>query len=140
MKSSMQGLFLSLVFVFALLCLFAAGSAEAVSIGEPAAHQVFLFEHTNYGGANMSFEFDKDVPDLTKWRLSNSKKNWNDVISSLKVGKNTKILLYKHINYSVLLGTIQGDGTNVKAIPSLHSFGYGDQVSSFKVRMSDYAQ
>ena len=140
MKRSEHGLVLFLAFVFALLCLTAAGSAVPANAYEPAGHQVFLYEDTNFGGASMSFEFDKDVPDLTKWRLGNTAKSWNDVLSSLKVGKNTKILLYKHTNYNTLLGTIQGDGTNVKTIPSLHSFGYGDQVSSFKVRMSDYAQ
>jgi len=115
-------------------------SDAAFPIGDPAPHQVFLFEHTNYGGASLGFEFDQDVADLTKWRLPNSKKSWNDVISSLKLGKNTKIILYQHTNYGGNSITLQADGQTIKNYPNLHSISWGDYVSSFKVRMSDYAQ
>jgi len=107
---------------------------------DPSYSQVFLYEHTSYGGASLSFTYDQDVADLTKWRLPNSKKNWNDVISSLKVGKFAKITLYQHINYGGNFVTITADGQNVKNQPNLHSIGWGDYVSSFRVRMNEYGQ
>ena len=115
-------------------------SGAAFPIGDPASHQVFLFEHTNYGGASLGFDIDQDVIDLTKWRLPNSKKSWNDVISSLKLGKNVKITLYEHTKYGGKSITLQAEGQNVKNYPNLHSIGWGDYVSSFRVRTSDYAQ
>lgn len=115
-------------------------SLWAADIGDPSFAQVFLYEHTNYGGATMSFMYDKDVPDLTKWRLPNSKKSWNDVLSSVKLGRNVKIVLYQHINYGGASITLQADGVNNKNYSSLHSFGWGDKASSFKVRMCDTPQ
>jgi hypothetical protein len=124
---------------FSISC-FLVGISFAVDMGDPAHYQVFLYEHANYGGATLSFAFDTDVPDLTKWHLPNSSKKWNDVISSIKVGKNTKIILYEHINYKGAKIILQGNGQKNKNYPNLHSFGWGDKISSFKVRRSDYAQ
>jgi len=140
MKKFAQGFIKSLLTVFLLAVFFVFMSGAAFSLGDPAAHQVFLFEHINYGGASLGFDIDQDVADLTKWRLPNSKKSWNDVISSLKLGKNVKITLYQHTNYGGTSITLQAEGQNVKNYSSLHSIGWGDYVSSFRVRMSDYAQ
>jgi len=126
--------------VFAGICLLIAGSALAVDIGNPSYSQVFLYEHTDYGGSNMSFQYDYDVPDLTRWRLLNSSKSWNDRLSSVKLGRNVKIILYEHINYKGASITIQADGNNQKDYSNLHSYGWGDKASSFKVRMCDNAQ
>lgn len=115
-----------------------AGNSLA-DIGNPSYCQVFLYEHTNYGGATMSFMYDYDVADLTKWRLPNSSKSWNDRLSSLKLGKSVKIVLYEHINFKGKSITLQANGSAQKNYPSLHSFGWGDKASSFKVRMCDYA-
>ena len=121
------------VMLGAVVALHSAGFADLV----PADHQVFVYEHTNYGGNYMSFEFDTLVPDLTKWRVLNSKDNWNDRISSIKVGKNTKIILFEHTNYKgatiTLLGTGSGGAGNFAAMPS----GWNDKASSFKVVMGD---
>ena len=126
--------------VFAGICLLIAGSALAVDIGNPSYSQVFLYEHTNYGGANMSFQYDYQVADLTKWRLPNSKNSWNDRLSSVKLGRNVKIVLYEHINFKGKSITLQANGSQQKNYSSLHSFGWGDKASSFKVRMCDNAQ
>jgi len=126
--------------VLALLVL-AGAATKVISAGAadytPSDNQVFFYEHTNYGGAWMSQEFDKLVPDLTKWRLPNSSANWNDRISSIKVGKNAKVILFEHTNYKgatiTLLGTGSHGAGNFPAMPS----GWNDKVSSFKVVMGD---
>jgi hypothetical protein len=58
----------------------------------------------------------------------------------MKVGKNAKITFYEHTNYRGASVTVQGDGRSIKKYPTLHNIGWGDKASSFKVRMSDYAQ
>lgn len=117
-----------------LLSSFMTGTASGVDIGDPADQQVFLYEHTNYGGANMSFSVGTRVSDLRQWRLPNSKKNWNDVISSIKVGKRARIILYKHINFEHELTTIDADCQNIKYFSNLHSYGWGDDISSFEIK------
>jgi hypothetical protein len=121
--------------VLALLVL--AGAATKVSAVEAGDNQVFFFENTNYGGASMSFEYDKLVPDLTKWKLTNSKLTWNDRISSIKVGKNAKVILFADINYKGDTITLLGTGSHgVGNFPTMPS-GWNDKVSSFKVVMGD---
>ena len=111
---------------------------EGMADVEPADNQVILYEDINYGGQTMSFEYDKAIPDLTKWKLTNSKNTWNDRISSIKVGKNAKITLYGDINYKgdniPLLGTGSGGVGN---FPNLVSIGWNDKASSFKVSMGN---
>lgn len=122
------------------ICLLIPGVALAVDIGNPSPNQVFLYEHTNYGGASMSFQYTYVVADLTKWRLANSSKSWNDRLSSLKLGRNVKIILYEHINFAGASITLRANGSAQKNYPNLHGFGWGDKVSSFKVRMCENAQ
>jgi len=106
---------------------------------EPKPYQVFFYEDVGFEGAAIGYEYDSDVKDLTKLLVLDSSNNWNDRISSIKIGKNAKVVLYEHVGcddrsaYIVL----QGDGQSVAKYDSLHSIGWGDRVSSFKVRMSD---
>ena len=62
------------------------------------------------------------------------------MLSSVKLGRNVKIVLYQHINYGGASITLQADGVNNKNYSSLHSFGWGDKASSFKVRICDTPQ
>lgn len=122
------------------IVLLIAGGALAVDIGNPSYSQVFLYQDVNYGGATLSFQYEYDVADLTRWRLPNSSKSWNDQISSLKLGRNVKIILYQHVNFRGESITLQADGIHQKNYATLHNFGWGDKVSSFRVRMCDNAQ
>ncbi len=109
-------------------------SYQAVgAIGDPSEFQVFLYEHTNYGGNTMSFSVGQSVADLRQWKFLGSKTNWNDKISSMKIGKFAKIIFYDNINYDKKLSEIEGDGYNVKYVPSLHVYNWGDKISSFQV-------
>ena len=103
-----------------------------------AAHdQVILYEHINWGGHSMSFQYDKDVPDLTKWKFVGSSTSWNDKISSIKVGSDAKIILYEHTNYRGASITLQGTRSGGAGdFPDLRKIGWNDRVSSFKVRMA----
>ncbi len=123
--------FISLAFLSPFLSYKAIGD-----IGDPNSEQVFLFEHTNYGGNSMSFFINDKVADLTKWKFINSKTTWNDKISSMKIGRNAKIIFYNDINFKKKLSEIEGDGINVKYVPSLHTYGFGDKISSFEVKIS----
>jgi len=108
-------------------------SSELPDIGDPVSYQVFLFENADYGGQSMSFTYDNDIPDLTRWNLPTGEK-WNDRIRSLKVGSGTRIMLYQHANFGGASISFEGDGTYNNDVPDLHGLGWGDMVSSFKVR------
>lgn len=116
------------------LLLFAFSSAAAET-PDPAPHQVLLFEHTNYDGASMGFSYDNDIADLTRWNLPAGGK-WNDKISSLSIGKNTRVTVYQHTNYGGASISFEGDGESNYHIPDLHTLGWGDTISSLKIRQS----
>lgn len=112
--------------------------AQGVGNVEAAADQVIFYEHTNWGGNSMSFDYDKDIPDLTKWRFPNSSTNWNDKISSIKVGANAKVTLYQHTNFQGASITLKGTGSGgAGEFPDLPKIGWNDKASSFRVRMGD---
>lgn len=112
--------------------------AQGVGNVEAASGQVIFYEHTNWGGNSMSFDFDKDIPDLTKWKFLNSSTTWNDKISSIKVGANAQVILYQHTNYKGSSITLKGTGSGGAGdFPDLPKIGWNDKVSSFKVRMGD---
>ncbi len=109
--------------------------AAAAETPDPAPHQVLLFEHTNYDGASLGFSYDNDIADLTRWNMPGGNK-WNDKISSVSIGKNTRVTLYQHINYGGASISFEGDGENSYHIPDLHNLGWGDTISSLKIRQS----
>jgi signal peptidase I len=61
-------------------------------------NDVILYTNTNYGGRQLKYTADTQVPDLRQIQLvtSGGSVNWNDQISSIQVGKNKKIVLYKY--------------------------------------------
>ncbi len=123
--------FIALAFLSPLLSYQAIGD-----IGDPAYNQVFLFEHTNYQGNSMSFYINDKVADLRQWKFLGSSTNWNDKISSIKVGRNVKFIFFNDINYKNKLSEFEGDSINIKNVPSLHTYGFGDKISSFEVKTS----
>jgi len=105
-RITVSGVVLALVafaFLSPLLSYKAVGA-----IGDPAKEQVFLFEHTNYQGNSMSFYVNDSVADLTKWKFTGSSTNWNDKISSMKIGKNAKIIFGDCLTSDTGLGWCHG--------------------------------
>lgn len=103
----------------------------------PAPNQVFLFEHENYDGAALYLTVGQDIQDLRQWAIS-SGKSWNDRISSLKIGKNAQVYLCTDIDYGGPAIPYAADGQWITNISSLHPQGWGDKVSSLKVRAHDW--
>lgn len=101
----------------------------------PMPHEVILFENADYDGEAIRFSYDNDVDDLTKWNLLGERKGkWNDKISSVKIGKDTRVTLFEHVGYGGASITFEGDGEDDYYIPDLHSIGWGDIISSLKIR------
>lgn len=94
------------------------------------SNQVYLYEHTNYGGAYMRWDGVREVPDLRSYNTGAlGTPNWNDRISSLKIGKDMKLVVFKDINYRGGSWTISGPAT----ISTLVSNGWNDKISSFRI-------
>lgn len=107
---------------------------------DPGPNEVYIYENTNYQGEMRVYEVNDEQPNLTQnlfpWGTG---KGWNDTISSMKVGRNAKVYIYKDINKQNYLTAYWGNGYDVKFIPNLHTYGYGDVISSFWVVRSSEA-
>ncbi len=93
------------------------------------ANHVYFYEHIDYKGAVVSFNGIRDVPDLRAYRTGSGTNNWNDRISSIKVGTGVTLIVYKDINYKGGSYTVTGPGW----ISTLVSNGWNDKISSFRV-------
>ncbi len=94
------------------------------------SNQVYFYEHTNYGGAYMRWDGVREVPDLRSYNTGAiGTPNWNDRISSFKIGKDMKLVVFKDINYRGGSWTISGPAT----ISTLVSNGWNDKISSFRI-------
>lgn len=94
-----------------------------------SANSVYFYEHINYQGAVVAFNGIRDVPDLRAYPTGSGSTNWNDRISSFKVGTGVKVIVYKDINYKGGSYTVTGPGW----ISTLVSNGWNDKISSFRV-------
>ncbi len=113
-------------FLVLLLALFAA-ALLAQTVGST---QVYVYEHINYGGAYMRFDGIRDIPDLRSYNTGASgTPNWNDRISSLKVGTDVKLVVYADINYKGASWSVSGPAN----VSTLVSNGWNDRVSSFRI-------
>lgn len=128
-KFFLAGLFIFPLFLFSL---FLTYEVNAQLPSTPTAENVYLYEHTNYEGARLVLNTSNysEVNDLRQWSPY-SGKTWNDMISSLKVGANAKIYLYKDINFKGYLGNIEGSNSTA----NLHQSGKGDVISSIKIEV-----
>jgi hypothetical protein len=105
---------------------------------DPGDNQVAFYEDINYGGHYMISNFDRDYNDLRSLYVENNPKvNWNDRISSIKVGKNACVTVWKDINYKGAKSELNGNGSSTTNFPNLHSSGWGDNISSYKTRALD---
>jgi hypothetical protein len=103
--------------------------ALAAWAAEPTANQVYVYEHISYGGAYMRFDGIRDVADLRSYNTGAlGSPNWNDRISSLKVGSDLKLIVYADINYKGASWTVTGPAN----ISTLVSNGWNDKISSFR--------
>ncbi len=106
---------------------------------EPEHNQVIIYEHTNYEGSYIVLSYDKTVNSVGSWH-TDSGKSWNDKISSVKVGKHAKLILYAdnltHNNGGASI-VFQGNCSSIKKISKLSSYGWNDRATGLKVRMAD---
>lgn len=94
------------------------------------SNQVFVYEHTNYGGNYIRWDGIRDIPDLRSYNTGAiGTPNWNDRISSLKVGSELKLIVYKDINYKGGSWTVTGPAS----ISTLVSNGWNDKISSLRI-------
>jgi hypothetical protein len=114
------------------------GSAVGLGLSLPAhtptATQLYVYEHINYGGAYIRWDGIQDIPDLRVYNTGPvGSPNWNDRISSLKVGSQLKVILYEHINYQGKSITFPGQAN----ISSLVAAGWNDRASSLRTVPND---
>jgi hypothetical protein len=94
------------------------------------ANQVTFYENINYGGAYLTFTGIRDEPDLRAYNTGGlGSPNWNDRISSFKVGSNVNLVVYRDINFKGTKWTITGPAS----ISTLVSNGWNDKISSFRI-------
>ncbi len=97
---------------------------------DPTSMQVYVYEDINYNGNYMLFNGIRDEPDLRNYTTGGpGSPNWNDRISSLKVGSGVKLKVYKDVNYKGSSWTVTGPAT----INTLVSNGWNDKISSFRI-------
>jgi hypothetical protein len=46
------------------------------------------------------------------------------------------LIFYKDVNFKKKMGELEGDTKKNLDVPNLHSYGWGDQISSFEVKQS----
>jgi len=131
-KSSRNKLKASILFYLILISLAIISFSATVYAIEPGDNQVILYEHSNYGGSYIILTYNRDVNNISSWH-TDSGESWNDKVSSIKVGKNTKVILYQDKDYKGSAKTIQGDCSASKNIPNLNSISWNDKVTSLKV-------
>jgi hypothetical protein len=103
----------------------------------PPANTVVFFEHTKYEGRWFAVSYDRDYNDLRYVYLgsNSSSGNWNDRVSSLKIGKDACVTMWKDINYKGDKSSLEGNQSSINSIESLGPGGWNDKLSSIKVRM-----
>jgi hypothetical protein len=115
-----------LIFFSSLAVLWAMVSWAA----DPTSNQVYVYEHTNYEGAYMRFDGLREVADLRSYNTGAlGTPNWNDRISSLKVGSEVKLVVFADINYKGASWSVTGPAS----IKTLVSNGWNDRISSFRI-------
>ncbi|MFA5473350.1 MAG: beta/gamma crystallin domain-containing protein [Aminobacteriaceae bacterium] len=104
----------------------------------PMDEEIIFFKDTNFLGEYRIYSVGESLPDLTQLSLWDAKGTWNDKISSLKIGKNAQAYVCTRINYEGGCVQHRGDGNGVTEIGNLHGSGWGDRISSIKIREKDW--
>jgi hypothetical protein len=101
-----------------------------VTVSGQTSNQVFVYEDINYAGNYIRWDGIRDIPDLRSYNTGGlGTPNWNDRISSFKVGSELKLVVYKDINYKGGSWTVTGPAT----IKTLVSNGWNDKISSLRI-------
>lgn len=101
-----------------------------VAVSGQTSNQVFVYEDINYAGNYIRWDGIRDIPDLRSYNTGGlGTPNWNDRISSFKVGSELKLVVYKDINYKGGSWTVTGPAT----IKTLVSNGWNDKISSLRI-------
>lgn len=107
-------------------------SKDACGGAEPGDNEVIFYEHKNFQGASKTATFDSDVADMRYWDG-----NWNDRVSSMKIGSNVCVTVWQNINYGGEKMEMSGNSDCVTDYLNLVNNGWNDKMSSFKVRSRD---
>ncbi len=118
-------------------------SLFAMSLGpawvfDPNSNEVILWEHADYKGVSIRYSVGTEVSNLTNEKTGGM--NWNDKVSSLKVGANVRLITWEHKDYKGkcvgFLGSNAGGHTDGK-YPRLSDWNFNDKMSSLKVYDKD---
>jgi hypothetical protein len=111
-----------------------------------ASNEATFCSNANYGGSCFTVKRGGGNTDLTKKGFPGGG-NWNDKISSVKVGSDVRVLAYENTNWTgecvVFSGSAAG-GTSGGKYPNLTSYdkanggNWNDQISSFQVGPASY--
>ena len=109
---------------------FSIMSNDLPSTVAPDANHVQIFENINYCGHNEYLGIS-DFPDFrTLFGPAVLNSNYNDRISSIRVGSNVIFTPFEHINY----GGASFSEVGPSNMPNLVASGWNDKISSAKVR------
>jgi hypothetical protein len=131
-KSSRKNL-KALLFYIIFILLVIINSFVIVYARKPGPNEVIFYWDSNYEGESLSFSCSESVNNLSHWSIINTNQNWNDKISSLKVGENAQVTLYWDSNYEGDYKAFSGFCTTDYNISSLSNIGWNDEVTSFHV-------
>jgi len=136
MKSEMPGRSSKAwVYVGLALVLLVAGTVPALAVD---TDQICIYQHESFGGASKCYAVGDEDTNFTQSTLSGST-SWNDQVSSIKVGFNTKVICYEHTDFKGASITLQYDAcNNTNPTWSKMPKGWNDRVSSIKVVACDH--
>ncbi|MCX6245219.1 MAG: beta/gamma crystallin domain-containing protein [Bacteroidetes bacterium] len=100
---------------------------------EPGENEVIFYEHKNFQGSSKIASVDNDVPDMRYWDGA----NWNDKVSSIKIGTNVCLTFWIDINYKGGKTEISGNQDCINDLLNLVNNGVNDKISSFKIRSKE---
>lgn len=124
LNSLLKTLFFVMVFLYSSM-LFAASTAT-------------FYEHNNLKGNKFALQMGKHEKNLPKKKCGRAyeRKNWNDRISSIKMGPCTRVRVYQHSNFKggnyLFENPYSDEDKKITKMPR----GWNDQVSSIKTAKS----
>jgi|GEM_PF-1528603 len=100
---------------------------------DPGPNEVILYEHIDYGGRSIRFSVGSNVPNLTNNKSGTW--NWNDKVSSIKVGANVRLITWQDKDYTGKCMGFLGSNAGGKTGKYRHlgDWHYNDAITSLKV-------